>query len=76
MIDFGKEKEIPTKELIIELLEFVDDVVDDLGSRHHIDKIHQIFATGTGADRQLRVFNETGSLVEVVKYIEQSFLTE
>ncbi|MEY4278567.1 MAG: hypothetical protein RL377_571, partial [Bacteroidota bacterium] len=24
----------------------------------------------------LRVFNETGSLVEVVKYIEQSFLTE
>jgi carboxylate-amine ligase len=76
LIDFGKEKEIPTKELIIELLEFVDDVVDDLGSRHHIDKIHQIFATGTGADRQLRVFNETGSLVEVVKYIEQSFLTE
>jgi len=76
LIDFGKEKEIPTKELIIELLEFVDDVVDDLGSRHHIDKIHQIFATGTGADRQLRVFNETGSLVEVVKYIEQSFLIE
>jgi carboxylate-amine ligase len=76
LIDFGKEKEIPTKELIIELLEFVDDVVDDLGSRHHIDKIHQIFATGTGADRQLKIFKETGSLVEVVKYIEQSFLKE
>jgi carboxylate-amine ligase len=51
-------------------------VVDDLGSRHHIEKVHQIFATGTGADRQLRVFKETGSLVEVVKYIEQSFLAE
>jgi carboxylate-amine ligase len=76
LIDFGKEKEIPTKELIIELLEFVDDVVDDLGSRHHIEKVHQIFATGTGADRQLKIFKETGSLVEVVKYIEQSFLTE
>jgi carboxylate-amine ligase len=76
LIDFGKEKEIPTKELIIELLEFVDDVVDDLGSRHHIEKVHQIFATGTGADRQLKVFKETGSLVEVVKYIEQSFLKE
>jgi carboxylate-amine ligase len=76
LIDFGKEKEIPTKELIKELLEFVDDVVDDLGSRHHIEKVHQIFATGTGADRQLKVFKETGSLVEVVKYIEQSFLKE
>jgi glutamate---cysteine ligase / carboxylate-amine ligase len=76
LIDFGKEKEIPTKELIMELLEFVDDVVDDLGSRHHIEKVDQIFATGTGADRQLKIFKETGSLVEVVKYIEQSFLAE
>ena len=62
--------------IILELLEFIDDVVDDLGSRHHIEKVHEIFAKGTGADRQLRVFNETGSLVEVVKYIEQSFLEE
>ena len=76
LIDFGKEKEIPTKDLILELLEFIDDVVDDLGSRHHIKKVHEIFQKGTGADRQLRVFNETGSLVEVVKYIEQSFLEE
>jgi carboxylate-amine ligase len=74
LIDFGKEKEIPTKDLINELLEFVDGVVDELGSRKHIEKVHQIFETGTGADRQLRVFNETGSLVEVVKYIERSFL--
>jgi carboxylate-amine ligase len=49
-------------------------VVDELGSRKHIEKVHQIFETGTGADRQLRVFNETGSLIEVVKYIERSFL--
>jgi carboxylate-amine ligase len=74
LIDFGKEKEIPTKDLINELLDFIDGVVDELGSRKHIEKVHQIFETGTGADRQLRVFNETGSLVEVVKYIERSFL--
>ena len=48
--------------------------MDELGSRKHIEKVHHIFKTGTGADRQLRVFNETGSLIEVVKYIEQSFL--
>ena len=75
LIDFGKEKEVDTKELIHELLEFVDDVVDDLGSRKHLEKVHQIFETGTGADRQLKVFKQTGSLIEVVKYIEQSFLT-
>lgn len=76
LIDFGKEKEVDTKELIIELLEFVDGVVDELGSRAHIQKVHDIFKNGTGADRQLQVFKDTGSLVEVVKYIEQSFLAE
>jgi carboxylate-amine ligase len=65
---------MPVKELIDELLEFVDGVVDDLGSRKHIEKVHNIFTSGTGADRQLKVFKETGSLIEVVKYIEQSFL--
>ncbi len=76
LIDFGKEKEMPVKELIDELLEFVDGVVDDLGSRKHIEKVQNIFTSGTGADRQLKVFKETGSLIEVVKYIEQSFLQQ
>ena len=33
MIDFGKQKEVPTRDLVLELLDFVDDVLDDLGSR-------------------------------------------
>ncbi len=74
LIDFGKEKEVPVKDLVNELLEFVDGVVDELGSRSHIEKVHQIFEQGTGADRQLKVFKETGSLVEVVKNIESEFL--
>src|SRR4029077_16780729 len=37
MIDFGKQKEVPTRDLILELLEFVDDVVDELGSRKEIE---------------------------------------
>jgi carboxylate-amine ligase len=52
----------------------VDGVVDELGSRHEIEKVHDIFKTGTGADRQLNVFKNTGSLIEVVKNIEDSFL--
>jgi len=74
LIDFGKEKEVHVKELINELLEFVDGVVDELGSRHHIEKVQNIFNTGTGADRQLSTYKETGSLIEVVKLIESSFL--
>jgi carboxylate-amine ligase len=75
LIDFGKETEVNTRALILELLDFVDDVVDELGSRHVIEHVAKIFETGTGADRQLAVFKETGSLVNVVDYIHDQFLT-
>jgi gamma-glutamyl:cysteine ligase YbdK (ATP-grasp superfamily) len=39
-----------------------------------VNKVKDIFTNGTGADQQLRVFKETGILIEVVKYIETSFL--
>jgi carboxylate-amine ligase len=68
MIDFGREMEVNTRSLIAELLDFVDDVVDELGSRHEIDQIHQILNHGTGADRQLKVYEETGDLRSVVDY--------
>lgn len=69
LIDFGKQEEVEYKILIHELLEFIDDVLDDLGSRKEIEYIHQILEMGTGADRQLAVFEETGSLNAVVDYI-------
>jgi carboxylate-amine ligase len=66
MIDFGKQKEVPVRDLILELLEFVDEVVDDLGSRKEVEHIHTILERGTSADEQLRVYAETGSLPAVV----------
>jgi carboxylate-amine ligase len=69
LIDFGKEKEVPVDELTMELLEFVDDVVDELGSREEINYIRHIIKEGTGAERQLKVFNETNDLKAVVDYI-------
>src|SRR5467141_2959057 len=66
MIDFGKQKEVPTKDLIRELLEFVDDVLDDLGSRKEVEHIHTILDRGTSADEQLRVYKETNGLKAVV----------
>ncbi|MBL7975259.1 MAG: carboxylate-amine ligase [Candidatus Kapabacteria bacterium] len=75
LIDFGRQQEYPAKDLVRELLEFVDDVVDDLGSRRYIEYIYQILEMGSGADRQLRVFKETGSIERVVEYINQESMT-
>jgi len=69
LIDFGKQEEVDTRALILELLEFVDDVLDDLGSRQAINYIHTILKNGTGADRQLAVFQQTASLEKVVDFI-------
>jgi carboxylate-amine ligase len=44
-------------------------VVDELGSREELNYIHEILEKGSGADRQLRVFQETEDLKKVVDYI-------
>jgi glutamate---cysteine ligase / carboxylate-amine ligase len=55
--------------LIHELLAFVDDVVDELGSREEIESIHKILGMGTGADRQLAVWEQTNDIRSVVDFI-------
>lgn len=69
LIDFGKQTEVPMRDLMLEYLHFVDDVVDDLGSRNEINYVYKMLENGSGADRQLRVFRETGDLKKVVDYI-------
>ena len=69
LIDFGKQIEVPARDLIREYLEFVDDVVDELDSREELNYIHTMLEQGSGADRQLRVYQETGDLKKVVDYI-------
>ena len=69
LIDFGKSTEVPTRELVEELLVFVDDVVDDLGSREEVNYIREMMRQGTGADRQVEVYNRTKDLKAVVDYI-------
>ena len=67
LIDFGKEQEQPARELITEMLEwFVDDVVDELGSRREVEYAFEIMRGGTSADRQLATYDRTGDLRGVV----------
>jgi carboxylate-amine ligase len=69
LIDFGKQTEVPAKDLIREYLDFVDDVVDELDSREELNYIHTMLERGSGADRQLQVYQDTGDLKKVVDYI-------
>ncbi len=69
LIDFGKKEEVEYKILAHELIEFVDDVVDELGSRDEINYINKIMEMGTGADRQLNVWEQTHDLLKVVDYL-------
>jgi carboxylate-amine ligase len=71
MIDFGKQTEVPVRSLVNEMLEFVGDVVNDLGSAEELGYIRKMLEEGTGADRQLKVFAETGDLKAVVDYMIQ-----
>jgi carboxylate-amine ligase len=66
LIDFGREAEVPMADLVAELVEFVDDVVDELGCRAEVGYAQTIVQNGTSADRQLAVFEQTNDLTAVV----------
>ncbi len=69
LIDFGKQQEVPFTNLVDELLEFVDDEIDELGSRKEVEYVKEIMKNGTGADRQLKVWNDTNDINVVVDLI-------
>jgi len=71
LIDFGKQAEVPMRDLALELLDFIDEVVDELGSRKAVGYLHTILRDGTSADRQLRVFHSTGDTRAVVELLAQ-----
>jgi carboxylate-amine ligase len=69
LIDFGLRSDLPARALIRELLEFVDPVLDELGSRKEVEHVYKILERGTSADRQLEVYERTGDLKAVVDWI-------
>jgi carboxylate-amine ligase len=69
LIDFGKREEVPFAALLDELLEFVDDVVDELGSRKDVYYAREIAKQRPGADRQLAAYEQRHDIRDVVDYI-------
>lgn len=73
IVDFVQNRCIPMRESIHDALDFVDDVVDDLGSRREMDYLRDLLEDprGTGADRQIAIYKETGSQYAVTQFLIQ-----
>jgi carboxylate-amine ligase len=69
MIDFGRETEVDTRELLNELLDFVATEVDELGSHQEIAHVERIMREGTGADRQVGAWETQHNMHDVVDLI-------
>ncbi len=69
LLDFGREQSLPARDLIKELLEFISEEMDELGSRKEVEHALVILQRGTSADRQLAIYEETGSTKAVVDWL-------
>jgi len=57
------------RDLLHEMLEFVSTEMDELGNHAEMAHIERIMREGTGADRQLAVWEQTHDLKGVVDHI-------
>lgn len=73
VIDFVQDRRLSMRDSIHELLDFVHDVADDLGSQREIHYLRSLLADtrGTGADRQIAVYQQSGSLAAVIQLLIQ-----
>src|ERR1044072_923043 len=69
LIDFGRKCEKEERNLLHEMLDFVSTEVEKLGNQREIAHIERIIHQGTGADRQLLVWEQTHDIKAVVDHI-------
>jgi glutamate---cysteine ligase / carboxylate-amine ligase len=69
LIDFGKQAQVPLRELISELLEFVSEAADIFKSQDDLERVRHILQEGTSADKQLAIYDKTESFQTVVDHL-------
>ena len=69
LIDFGRKCEVDERELLHEMLAFIAPEVEELGTQAEMAHIERIMREGTGADRQLMVWERTQDMKAVVDQI-------
>jgi glutamate---cysteine ligase / carboxylate-amine ligase len=57
------------RELLHEILQFLAEEVEELGNQREIEHIERVIRKGTGADRQLAVWERTQDMKAVVDQI-------
>ena len=56
LIDFGQQQERPYTELLEEMIEFVSEASDMLGTSDEVARVRRILQEGTSAEKQLEVY--------------------
>jgi carboxylate-amine ligase len=71
LVDLEHDSERPAREAVLDLVERSEPAARRLGCAAELESIEGLLARGTGADEQLRVYEETGSLLAVAQWIAQ-----
>lgn len=75
-VDFVERRVLSMRDAIRETLDFVDEVVDDLGSRQEMNYLRKLLDDpgGTGADHQMRIYQETKDKRQVIQFLRERTL--
>ena len=66
LIDFGSKSEVSYKELMAEMIDFIQETVDIFNTHQYIENIMNIINMGSSADRQIQVFRDSANPKDVV----------
>jgi carboxylate-amine ligase len=69
LIDIDACCEVPVSEWVERLLDWLDGIPDELGSRSEVEYVDTILRQGASADRQLAAYERGGDLVAVVDHV-------
>lgn len=75
-VNLGTHEEVPIRTAIREMLGMLTDEAVELQIGHHMEVLHRILENGCSADRQLKVFEETGDYRQVVDHLIQETETD
>jgi carboxylate-amine ligase len=71
LIDLEHDTERTARDAVVALVERCEPAARRLGCTAELDAVERILARGTGSDEQLRVYDETGSLLAVAQWIAE-----
>jgi len=69
LIDFANDTERPAADAIRELVERSRPAAEELGCAAELDLVEGVLERGTGADEQLRIYEESGTLLAVAEWL-------